>query len=164
MKGSLILFLFLAVGILASGVGVALLRNLFHSVLALALVLILTSALYLTLQAEFVAMVQILLYTGGVVTLVVFAIMLTQKLAGTKLQQMNRSVFKGFVISAVLAGLIIYLVLKYQITTAPQVYPQELTYSIAQLLLSEFVFPFEILTLALLAALIGALVLAREES
>ena len=164
MKGSLVLFLILGLGIIASGLGVALLRNLFHSVLALALVLILTSALYLTLQAEFVAMVQILLYTGGVVTLVVFAIMLTQKLAGTKLTQMSRSVFKGFVISAAMASLIIYLILKYQKPTTPQAFPQELTYSLAQLLLNEFVFPFEILTLALLAALIGALVLAREEN
>lgn len=164
MTKSLVLFLILAIGIIASGLAVALLRNLFHSVLALASVLILTSILYLSLQVEFVAMVQILLYTGGVVTLVVFAIMLTQKLAGARLSQMSRSVFKGSVISAALAFVIIYLILKTPVSLSPPTYSVELTYSIAKLLLSEFVLPFEILTLALLGALIGALVLAREES
>ncbi len=62
--------------------GVVTLRNLFHCALCLAAALIGTAALYVVLQAEYLAAIQILLYVGAVVTLVIFAIMLTEHLCG----------------------------------------------------------------------------------
>ena len=93
-----------------AALGVAFLKNLFHSVLALAAVLILTAVVFLTLQAEFVAAVQILLYTGGVITLVVFAIMLTEKLISESLTQTNRNIAIGLVISLALTIFLVYAI------------------------------------------------------
>ena len=74
-----------ALALLGSSLGVVLARNLLHSVLWLAAALVATAGLFLLLQAEFLAAVQVLLYTGGVVTIVVFAIMLTERLVGQKI-------------------------------------------------------------------------------
>lgn len=151
--------------LLIAGLGVVFLRNLFHSVLALALVLLVTAGLFLTLNNEFVAAVQVLLYTGGVVTLVVFAIMLTQKLAGEKIKQTNRGLLGGLICATAVAALLSYSIYRSTISRPP-VTPDlttPLTAKIAQGILSEFVLPFEALSILLLGALIGALVLARGE-
>ena len=75
--------------ILVFALGVVTLRNLFHCALCLAAALIGTAVLYVVLQAEYLAAIQILLYVGAVVTLVIFAIMLTEHLAGKTVRQNN---------------------------------------------------------------------------
>jgi NADH-quinone oxidoreductase subunit J len=149
--------------LLIFALGVAFLKNLFHSVLCLAAVLVLTAILFLTLQAEFVAAVQVLLYTGGVVTLVVFAIMLTEKLVGEKLTQTNRKIAVGGVVSLALVVFLIYAISQEEFLGRSEGFSLEATKEIASGFLSEFVVPFEALSLLLLASLIGALVLAKEE-
>ena len=73
----------LAIVLVGSALAVVLTKNLFHSVLWLALALIGTAGVFLMLDAEFLAGVQILLYAGGVVTVVVFAIVVTERLVGS---------------------------------------------------------------------------------
>ena len=80
----------LAAILLASALAVVLTKNLFHSVLYLALALIGTAGIFLTLDAEFLAAVQILLYAGGVVTIAVFAIVVTERLVGDRITQTSR--------------------------------------------------------------------------
>lgn len=161
--GTQIIFWIASALLVISALGVAFLKNLFHSVLALALVLILTAVLFLTLQAEFVAAVQILLYTGGVVTLIVFAIMLTEKLVGESLTQTNRKIATGGVISLALLFFLIYAIRQDQFLNFSKGFSLDLTREIASGFLIEFVVPFEALSLLLLASLIGALVLAKED-
>ena len=84
-----------AVLVLGASLAVVLARNLFHSVLWLALALVGTAGLFVLLHADFLAAVQVLLYAGGVVTIVVFAIMLTERLVGSSLRQTNRGVLAG---------------------------------------------------------------------
>ena len=79
----------LAVVLLASALAVVLTRNLFHSVLYLALSLVATAGLFLSLDAEFLAAIQLLLYAGGVVTIVVFAIVVTERLVGDRIVLLN---------------------------------------------------------------------------
>ena len=82
-------------------------RNLFHSVLWLALTLVGTAGLFLLLDAEFLAAVQLLLYAGGVVTIVVFAIMLTERLVGrVHPPDQPRHPRRGGVAAAVFVGLL----------------------------------------------------------
>jgi NADH:ubiquinone oxidoreductase subunit 6 (subunit J) len=75
--------------VLIFALGVVTFRNLFHCALCLAAALIGTAAIYIALQAEFLAGVQILLYVGAVITLIIFAIMLTEHLAGKTIRQTN---------------------------------------------------------------------------
>jgi NADH-quinone oxidoreductase subunit J len=153
----------LALVLLASSLAVVLSRNLFHSVLYLAVALVGTAGLFLNLGAEFLAAVQILLYAGGVVTIVVFAIMLTERLVGERLTQTNRQIFNGTVISgAVLVALLLFLT-RADLPTQPPPLPQDLTQAIGRGLLTDFVLAFELLAVLFLAALLGALFLARRE-
>ena len=78
--------------LVGSALAVVLSKNLFHSVLWLALALTGTAGIFLLLDAEFLAGVQILLYAGGVVTVVVFAIVVTERLVGTQLSHTSRHV------------------------------------------------------------------------
>ncbi|MGH7268614.1 MAG: NADH-quinone oxidoreductase subunit J family protein, partial [Candidatus Rokuibacteriota bacterium] len=86
--------------LLVSSLLVVLSKNLFHSVLWLALSLVATAGVFLLLRAEFLAAAQVLLYAGGVVTIVVFAIMLTERLIGQTLAQMSRGLGWGALVAA----------------------------------------------------------------
>ncbi|HWN92200.1 MAG TPA: NADH-quinone oxidoreductase subunit J, partial [Verrucomicrobiae bacterium] len=82
----------LAVLLIGSALAVVLTKNLFHSVLYLALSLTATAGVFLSLDAEFLAAVQLLLYAGGVVTIVVFAIVVTERLVGDRITQTSRHI------------------------------------------------------------------------
>jgi len=96
-----------AIVLVGAALAVVLSKNLFHSVLWLALALTGTAGVFLLLNAEFLAAVQILLYAGGVVTVVVFAIVVTERLIGATLSQTNRHVVRGAVAPAIVLTLVI---------------------------------------------------------
>ena len=153
----------LALVLLASSLAVVLSRNLFHSILYLAVALVTTAGLFLNLGAEFLAAVQVLLYAGGVVTIVVFAIMLTERLVGERLTQTSRQIFNGAVVSGtVLAALLLFLT-RVDLPTRPPPLPGDLTQAIGRVVLTNFALAFELLAVLFLAALLGALYFARRE-
>ena len=92
----------LAVLLIGSALSVVLTKNLFHSVLWLALSLTATAGVFLALDAEFLAAVQLLLYAGGVVTIVVFAIVTTERLIGSRMSQVSRHLVTGAILSGAL--------------------------------------------------------------
>jgi NADH:ubiquinone oxidoreductase subunit 6 (subunit J) len=153
----------LAVVLLASALAVVLGKNLFHSVLYLALALVGTAGIFLTLDAEFLAAVQILLYAGGVVTIAVFAIVVTERLVGDRITQTSR-----YLMSGVLAGGLLLIVLATFIRSVrlPRTSPAvigDFTRVIGQGVLTRWVLPFELLGVLFLAALLGALYFARPD-
>ncbi|OGL04073.1 MAG: hypothetical protein A3I03_06760 [Candidatus Rokubacteria bacterium RIFCSPLOWO2_02_FULL_68_19] len=153
----------LALVLLASGLAVVLSKNLFHSVLYLAVALVATAGVFLLLQAEFLAAVQVLLYAGGVVTIVVFAIVVTERLVGERLAQTNRGVFTGGLVSlAVLVWIVVFIAGAKLPAAAPPL-TGDLTQAIGRDLLTRFVLPFELLAVLFLAGLLGALFFARKE-
>jgi NADH-quinone oxidoreductase subunit J len=102
VTGEVLGFWGVAVVLLAASLGVVLTRNLFHAVLYLAAALVATAVVFLLLDSPFLFAVQLLLYAGGVVTIVVFAIMLTERLVGETLAQTNRYVLNGAIVSTAL--------------------------------------------------------------
>ena len=107
MTPDVIGFWTLAVLLVGSGLSVVLSKNLFHSVLWLAASLIGTAGIFLLLDAEFLASVQVLLYAGGVITVVVFAIVVTEKLVGERLSQVSRRLgAAGLVVALIVASVI----------------------------------------------------------
>ena len=153
----------LAVLLIGSALAVVLTKNLFHSVLYLALSLTATAGVFLALDAEFLAAVQLLLYAGGVVTIVVFAIVVTERLVGDRITQTSRHILTGLV----LAGALLLGVLRFlrgaELPVERPVIAVDVTRAIGQVLLTEFVLPFELLALLLLVGLLGALYFARPE-
>jgi NADH-quinone oxidoreductase subunit J len=142
---------------------VVLSRNLFHSVLWLALALVATAGIFLLLHAEFLAAAQVLLYAGGVVTIVVFAIMLTERLVGQTIRQMNRGVGWGAVVAGVVFVSIAAAVLRAPTGPRPVAAAPATTAALGRALLTEWVLPFEVLAVLLVAALLGAVYLARTD-
>ena len=161
MTGEAVALIVLGGVLLAASVGVVLSKNLFHSVLWLALALVATAGLFLALHAEFLAAAQVLLYAGGVVTLVVFAIMLTERLVGETIAQMNRGIGWG-----ALAAAAVFVAIAAVVVPASRQDPGRgapTTAALGEALLTEWALAFEVLGALLVAALLGALYLARAD-
>ncbi len=165
MSGEAVGLAAVAVVLIGASLQVVLSRNLFHSVLWLALALVATAGVFLLLRAEFIAAVQVLLYAGGVVTIVVFAIMLTERLVGQTLEQMSRGLVWGAVVAialfVVLAGVLLRAPVGAARVGGAPVPPT--TAALGRALLIEWVLPFEVLGVLLVAALLGAVYFARTE-
>jgi NADH-quinone oxidoreductase subunit J len=153
-----------AVVLLAASLGVVLTPNLFHAVLFLAVALVATGVVFLLLDAPFLFGDQLLLYAGGVVTIVVFAIMLTERLVGQSIRQTSRHVVNGALVSAALVvGVVGFLVQMPTAGVRPP-WPGDLTVAVGRALVGAFAIPFELLGVLLVIALVGALYFARSES
>ena len=153
----------LAALLVGSGLAVVLSKNLFHSVLWLALALVATAGIFLTLDAEFLAAVQVLLYAGGVVTVVVFAIVVTERLVGEKLSHTSRHVATAGVVSAALLALLVRTIALADVDPARPAAAADLTRQIGTTLLTRFALPFELLAVLLVVGLLAASYLARPE-
>jgi NADH:ubiquinone oxidoreductase subunit 6 (subunit J) len=158
-----IAFWSLAVVLVGSALAVVLSKNLFHSVLWLALALTGTAGVFLLLEAEFLAAVQLLLYAGGIVTIVVFAIVVTERLVGERITQTNRRITAGAVTSLALIALVVDAISRQPLSTTREPLTTDLTRSIGESVLTRFVLPFELLGVLMLAAMLGAVYFARPE-
>ena len=158
-----IAFWVLAVVLVGSALAVVLTKNLFHSVLYLALALTGTAGIFLTLDAEFLAAVQLLLYAGGVVTIVVFAIVVTERLVGDRITQTSRHIINGLLIAGGVLVAVLSFVLRAPLPALRPALDADVTRAIGEALLTRFVLPFELLGVLFLAALLGATYLARPD-
>lgn len=153
----------LAAILLASALAVVLTKNLFHSVLYLALALVGTAGIFLTLDAEFLAAVQILLYAGGVVTIAVFAIVVTERLVGDRITQTSRGLVSGVVAAGLLLAVLLVFIGRVPLPTSSPPVIEDFTRVIGEAVLTRWVLPFELLGVLFLAALLGALYFARPD-
>src|SRR5262245_15267068 len=132
-----------AVVLLAACPGVVLTPILFHAVLYLAAALVATGVVFLLLDASFLFGVQLLLYAGGVVTIVVFAIMLTERLVGQSIRQTSRFLINGALVSlAVFVGVVAFL-LQARPSPARGAWPADLTVAVGGALVGPFALPLE---------------------
>jgi NADH-quinone oxidoreductase subunit J len=165
-----IVFGVLATLIIGSAVMVVAVRNIIHSALWLIACFFGVGALYLLLEAEFIAVAQILIYVGSVAVLILFAIMLTRDISGEGERQLNRRWWLALIIAGVLFSAVMTPIL---ITTAWNVpppptpgAPPEVIAGVADLgrgFVKEFLIQFQVAGVLLTVALIGAIVIAFEE-
>ncbi len=163
MTGEVVAFYGLSAMLVISALAVVLSTNLFHAVLWLALALTGTAGIFLLLDAEFLAAVQLLLYAGGVVTIVVFAIVVTERLVGDRITQTNRRIAAGALVCLALLWLLVTTVLERPLAALRPTMADDLTKAIGESFLTRFVLPFELLAFLMLAALLGAIYFARPE-
>ena len=156
-------FWMLAVTLVGSALSVVLSKNLFHSVLWLALGLVSTAGVFLLLDAEFLASVQVLLYAGGVITVVVFAIVVTERLIGETLAQTSRHVVAGVVVAGGILVLLLRALSQAHLDLPRPPLGVDLTRELGTALLTQFVLPFELLGVLLLVGLLAASYFARPE-
>jgi NADH:ubiquinone oxidoreductase subunit 6 (subunit J) len=175
MDVATVIFWIVAVILVGSALLVVTMRNIVHSALALIVVFAMTSGIYLLLNAEFIAIVQILIYVGAVTILILFALMLTRTSGtGFNSNPTNRLWAVGVVICALVGAAIVYAVSSSthavsNVASNTSQLPAGISnvVRIGQLLYSptsySYVLPFEIATLVLLVAILGAIVIGRED-
>ena len=158
--GAWLVFAVLGLIVFASALMVVRTADLVHGVLWLALALLGTAGLYAALDAGFLAAIQVLLYTGGVITLMLFAVLLARHKEGAI--PTGGSVGQGSagLISAAVFGLITASIVHAQLPTGPGGGPD--ARALGVVLLKDLVLPFEALSVLLLGAMIGAIVLSRR--
>ena len=159
----IVAFYAVAATALAGALGVLFLRNLFHAGLSLMLSLFAVAALFVLLGAEFLAGVQVLIYIGAVAVLILFAVMLTQRITSASVRQYTRALVPALLIVAALATLTAVVVWKVELPPLGAVPEASTIEDLAGSLLSTYLLPFEVISLLLLGALVGAIVLARKE-
>jgi len=158
-------FYFLATLTVLSGVMVITRKNPVHSALALIVSLLGQAALYLMLYAPFVAGVQIILYAGGIMVLFLFVIMLVNIEKSQKEDQFNKQWVVGLTAALALGLLFVFVYFKGRglfPDRAIQMPEQSNTQQVAVLLYGNYMFAFEIASLLLLVAVIGAVVMAKK--
>src|SRR5215469_8219552 len=159
-------FFYLLAGLaIASGVLVITRKNPVHSALALILTLLSQAGLYLMLYAPFVAGVQIILYVGGIMVLFLFVIVLVNIERSEKEKQFDQQWIAGVAAALALGGLFVEIYVKgHSLFQAPMktVLETQNTQRIGEMLYSSYMFPFEIASLLLLVAIIGAVVMAKK--
>ncbi len=163
MTGEVLGFWALAVVLVGSALAVVLTKNLFHAVLWLALALTGTAGVFLLLDAEFLAAVPLLLYAGGIVTIVVFAIVVTERLVGEKISQTSRRIAAGAIVSAGLLAAVVSAVMERPLAVDRPEMAADLTPMIGEIVMTRFVLPFELLAVLMLAGLMSAIYFARPD-
>ncbi|MDP9268527.1 MAG: NADH-quinone oxidoreductase subunit J [Acidobacteriota bacterium] len=140
-------------------------RNPVHSAIALVFTLLSVAGLYLMLYAPFVAGVQIILYVGGIMVLFLFVIMLVNIDRNLREEQFNRQWLVATVATVVLAALFGYVYLHGRAffpAAVPPTPEQVNTQQVGMMLYTAYMYPFEIASLLLLVAIIGAVVMAKK--
>src|SRR5271168_662527 len=162
------LFIFFAVLAVASAILMVTRRNIVHGAVFLITTLLSTAGILL-LQAEFLFIVQIILYVGGIMVLFVFVIMLVNLDVSMRQVQFNRMWFVSGALALVLAGQFLFAILATQAGRDPlrlpamaaQISPKN-TEAVGDALFSHYMLPFEIASILLLVAMIGAVVMAKR--
>jgi NADH-quinone oxidoreductase subunit J len=136
-------------------------KNVVHAALYLVATLAVVGGMYLVLAAEFVAWVQVLIYVGAIVVLLLFGLMLTRAPIGREALDNQQRGFAAVVSVGILAGLAVLLWDSFPDSRIDLATGS--TAGVGDSLFRSFVLPFEVVSFLLLAALIGAIVLARRE-
>ncbi len=160
--GTIVFYLIAGITVV-SAAGVAFSRNIVYSAFSLVGTFGGVAGIYVMLGADFVAAVQVLIYVGGILVLILFAVMLTHRIADVHIT--NRSVgrFSALIVTGLVLALLVTSIIESSWNKADKVTHEPTTAQIGELFLGKYLLPFELASLVLLVALIGAVVLARKE-
>ncbi len=136
-------------------------RNIFHGAIALALTLLSVAGVYFYLQAEFLAIAQVLVYVGAIIILFVFAIMLTAKIEDATIRQTNQQVVVSAIAALGFLALLVVGILSYPWPGSSGNLSALTLQQLGTSLLTVYALPFEFISVILLAALVGAIVIAK---
>ncbi|MGG3888511.1 NADH-quinone oxidoreductase subunit J [Metabacillus fastidiosus] len=163
LQGDQLPFIIFAVIAIYGGLFMLITKKVIHMIISLVFTFISIACLYILLLAEFVAVVQILIYSGAITIMMLFGIMLTKHKDETK-KKVNWKKNVLVFISIVTFGIVVFLgIYKLDFGTVPQALHENNTEQIGMSLYSHYIIPFELTSVILLVALIGAIILARKE-
>ena len=158
----IIFYLFAAVTLVSAFIVVSA-RNVVHAAFSLMFTLFGISGLYVLLGADFIAVVQILVYVGGILILMLFGVMLTNKITSVSIKSSNIHTLPAVIGVGLFAGAITAIMIKTGWKINPSAIPETTSFTLGKTLLSEYVLIFELLAMVLLIALVGAASMARRD-
>ncbi len=158
-----IAFWVLAIVGIAAALTVVLLRDVFRAALALVLCFLTVAGIYVTLSADFLAVVQVLVYVGGISVLIILAIMLTREVQ--RGSPSNKLRIPAMVVAILFLGVVGFALLNtpWQVSTVPPLEPTTAALAVKLLGDGGYILSVEIAAVLLLAAILGAIVLVREK-
>jgi NADH-quinone oxidoreductase subunit J len=160
-NGIVIAFWIISISTIGCALMVAAVRNLIHSVLFLALTFVGVAGIYIVLSADFVAVVQVLIYAGAVGVLMTFAIMLTP--GADRLNSTTVFQAPAFVLSGLILAVIVFVAYDTEWNISDRGAFTTTAASLGEAFLRPYIVPFEVASVLLATAMIGAIVLSREE-
>jgi NADH-quinone oxidoreductase subunit J len=160
-----VVFVILGLVALAGAAGAVLSRNLFRAAIFLVLSFVAVAGFYILLEAEILAMVQLLVYVGAIAILIIFAVMLSQQIMSAQFKARNEQWLGGVVVAVLLFAVLAFILYQVQWPVAESPAPPDAISRLGQALVSpdHFVLPFEVASVLLLVALVGAVIIAREK-
>ena len=163
-----VFFYVIAAAMAVSAIRVVTVKNVVHAAMYLVIVLAGVAAQYILLASEFIAATQVLVYIGAVIVLVLFGVMLTRAKLGKDVNLTNDYWWVGAITAVMVFAVMAYALVDFygdepldQANTATQV--SNNTEQVSDAIFSTYVVPFEAISVLLLAALVGAIVLARKD-
>jgi NADH-quinone oxidoreductase subunit J len=159
-----VIFYALATMTIAGAAGTAFSRNIIYSAWSLLFALLGAAGLYVMLGADFTAMAQVLIYVGGVLVLILFAIMLTKQIGeDPKLSNSHLGLPVGAALALVTIATLTYMAVMAPWAVTPEQSWQPASAALGIAFLTDYLLPFEVASVVLLAALVGAVIIARKE-
>ncbi|MGE5048022.1 MAG: NADH-quinone oxidoreductase subunit J [Deltaproteobacteria bacterium] len=159
-----LVFYAMAVMTIAGAAGCAFSRNIIYSAWSLLFAFLGVAGIYVMLGADFPAVAQVLIYVGGVLVLILFAIMLTKQIGeDPKLTNAHLGLPAGAALAALTIGTLTWMAVNAPWKIAPVVSWEPISGALGIAFLTDFLLPFEVASVVLLAALVGAVVIARKE-
>lgn len=157
-----VIFIIMAIFTLGMALGTVTARNLFHAALFLVGAFAGVAVLYVLLEAEFLAVSQVIIYIGAIATLIIFAIMLSRSMMGKESGALNRQWLFAAGGAVLFFAVLAYLLSQMQFAVQSAPVPEDIIPKIGRGFVSVYVIPFEVASVLLLVALVGAIMLARE--
>ncbi len=163
MEATQVLFWFIAVVTILSAGIVAFSSKLIHSAFALLATLVGFAAFYVYLGADFLAVAQIMIYVGGILILIIFGVMMTHRIYDTSKRTAHNSLILSLLGGAAMAAILGMIIFRSPWTATVFKTLKPTTSMIGTSILTNYLLPFEVISVLLLGALVGAVYLARRE-
>jgi NADH-quinone oxidoreductase subunit J len=157
----IIFYVFAILTIVSAGL-VVFSKNIVYSAFSLLVTFFSVAGIYVLLNADFIAITQLLIYVGGILVLLLFGVMLTTNATNVELNTQTLKAIPATVIAAIVAALLVSTVIstKWKVNETPPL--NNTVKGLGELLLTKYLLPFEIASIVLLVAIIGAAFLARR--
>ncbi len=157
-----IIFIIISIITLGGGFGVAFTRNLYYAALFLIMALAGMAGFFVLLGAGFLAAVQVVVYIGAIAVLILFTIMLSRRLMTAAEPQANAQWWLGGIVAALLFAVLVAVVTKVDWPIAEAEPAADTIVQLGVSFLGSYLIPFEVVSILLLVALVGGVILARE--
>lgn len=158
-----ITFWFISALTIVSAIFVVASKSLLYSAYSLLVTFLGVTALYVFLWADFLAVVQVVVYVGGILVLIIFGIMLTNKISSVNISHTSVQKRVGAIVVVGFLGALCFVMTSTPWVQLPNAEPLDTTRSIGRLLMIDYLLPFEAASFLLLGALIGATTLSRKD-